>query len=269
MTPTSDADQTPTMLENAADAEPSSSRPPSDRVRVRRIAERGHYGSNVIHGILDEGIVAHVGVVTDDGPVVLPMAYGRTDDTLYLHGAVGNALLGGGTDAELCATVTLLDGLVLARTPFHNSMNYRCVVVRGRGRRVEDPTEHELALRIITDHVVATWDRGRPPSPADLRRTLVLTLPLTEASAKVRSGDPVENHRTWTARTGRAPSRSRRPSDHRCRRRTWPARSRFRSRCARRSAADPQTRRVEQSVSRAGPAPACATRRRGGSGGRR
>lgn len=146
----------------------------------------------MIHGILDEGIVAHVGVITDDGPVVLPMAYGRTDDTLYLHGAVGNALLGGGADAELCATVTLLDGLVLARTPFHNSMNYRCVVVRGRGRRVEDPAEHERALRIITDHVVATWDHGRPPTPSDLRRTLVLALPLTEASAKVRRGDPVD-----------------------------------------------------------------------------
>jgi uncharacterized protein len=161
-------------------------------VRVRRVAERGHYEQDVIHGILDEGIVAHVGVVTDDGPVVLPMAYGRTDDTLYLHGAVGNALLGGATDAELCATVTLLDGLVLARTPFHNSMNYRCVVVRGRGRRVEDPAEHERALRIITDHVVATWDHGRPPTPSDLRRTLVLALPLTEASAKVRRGDPVD-----------------------------------------------------------------------------
>lgn len=159
---------------------------------MRRVAERGHYEQDVIHGILDEGIVAHVGVVTDDGPVVLPMAYGRTDDTLYLHGAVGNALLGGATDAELCATVTLLDGLVLARTPFHNSMNYRCVVVRGRGRRVEDPAEHERALRIITDHVVATWDHGRPPTPSDLRRTLVLALPLTEASAKVRRGDPVD-----------------------------------------------------------------------------
>jgi hypothetical protein len=174
-------------------AEATTAPPPaSDRVRVRRISERGDYEPATIRSVLDEGIVAHVGVSTPDGPVVLPMAYGHDGDTLYLHGALGNALLGGAVDAELCATVTLLDGLVLARTPFHNSMNYRCVVVRGRGRRVEEPDEHERALRIITDHVVATWDHGRPPSPSDLRRTLVLALPLDESSAKVRSGDPVD-----------------------------------------------------------------------------
>lgn len=171
---------------------PAAQPPASDRVRVRRTAERGDYDPAVIRAVLDEGMVAHVGVSTADGPVVLPMAYGRDDDTLYLHGALGNALLGGAVDAELCATVTLLDGLVLARTPFHNSMNYRCVVVRGRGRRVDDPVEHERALRLITDHVVATWDHGRPPSASDLRRTLVLALPLTESSAKVRTGDPVD-----------------------------------------------------------------------------
>lgn len=165
---------------------------PSDRTRVRRAAERGRYDRDEIHRILDEGLVAHVGVGTQDGPLVLPMAYGRDQDTLYLHGALGNATLGAAIDAELCATVTLVDGLVLARTPFHNSMNYRCVVVRGRGRRIEDPAEHEQALRIITDHVVATWDHGRPPSTSDLRRTLVLALPLDESSAKVRAGDPVD-----------------------------------------------------------------------------
>ena len=174
------------------DDDTSTAGPPSDRVRLRRIAERGRYDAATITSILDDGLVAHVGVTTPDGPVVLPMAYGHTDGTLYLHGAVGNALLGAAVDVELCATVTLVDGLVLARTPFHNSMNYRCVVVRGRGRRVEDPAEHERALRIITDHVVATWDHGRPPTPSDLRRTLVLALPLTEASAKVRRGDPVD-----------------------------------------------------------------------------
>ncbi|MFM7065058.1 MAG: pyridoxamine 5'-phosphate oxidase family protein [Actinomycetes bacterium] len=165
---------------------------PSERVRVRRLAARGRYEPDEVRAILDEGLVAHVGVDTPDGPVVLPMAYGRTEDTLYLHGAVGNALLGAALQAELCATITLVDGLVLARTPFHNSMNYRCVVVRGTGRRVLDPDEHEAALRVITDHVVATWDHGRPPSASDLRRTLVLALPLAEASAKVRAGDPVD-----------------------------------------------------------------------------
>lgn len=174
------------------DDDTSTAGPPSDRVRLRRISERGRYDAATITSILDDGLVAHVGVTTPDGPVVLPMAYGHTDGTLYLHGAVGNALLGAAVEVELCATVTLVDGLVLARTPFHNSMNYRSVVVRGRGRRVQDPVEHELALRVITDHLVATWDHGRAPSAADLRRTLVLALPLDEASAKVRSGDPVD-----------------------------------------------------------------------------
>jgi nitroimidazol reductase NimA-like FMN-containing flavoprotein (pyridoxamine 5'-phosphate oxidase superfamily) len=172
--------------------------PPSARTTVRRGADRGRYGRDDVRAILDAGIVAHVGVGTPEGPIVLPMAYGCDDDTLYLHGALGNALLGDATDAELCATVTLVDGLVLARTPFHNSMNYRSVVVRGRGRRVEDPEERTTALRRITDHVVATWDHGRPPSGTDLRRTLVLALPLDEASAKVRSGDPVDEPQDLT-----------------------------------------------------------------------
>ena len=172
--------------------DPTSTPPASDRVRLRRGAARGEHDPAVVRDVLDRGLVAHVGVATPDGPVVLPMAYGRTDDTLYLHGAAANALLGAGEGAEICVTVTLVDALVLARTPFHNSMNYRCVVVRGRGRRVEDPAEHLDALRRITDHVIPTWDHGRPPSPAELRRTLVVAVPLTEASAKVRAGDPVD-----------------------------------------------------------------------------
>ena len=165
---------------------------PSDRVRLRRGAARGDYDRATVREILDDALIAHVGVTTDDGPLVLPMAFGRTDDVLYLHGASANGLLRSAIDVELCATVTEVDGLVLARTPFHNSMNYRSVVVRGTGRRVDDPDEHLAALRLITDHVVATWDDGRPPSDSDLRRTLVLALPLDEASAKVRSGDPVD-----------------------------------------------------------------------------
>lgn len=172
--------------------DPTSTPPASDRVRLRRGAARGEHDPSVVRDILDRGLVAHVGVTTPDGPVVLPMAYGRSEDTLYLHGAAANALLGTGEGAEICVTVTLVDGLVLARSPFHNSMNYRCVVVRGRARRVEDPAEHLDALRRITDHVVATWDQGRPPLPAELRRTLVVAVPLTEASAKVRTGDPVD-----------------------------------------------------------------------------
>ncbi len=165
---------------------------PTDRVRLRRHPERGGYEREEVRDILDQGLIAHVGVSTPVGPLVLPMAYGCAEDTMYLHGATANSLLAAGGDAELCATVTLLDGLVLARAPFHNSMNYRSVVVRGRGRRVVDPEEHRDALRRISDHIVANWDQGRPPDPSELRRTLVLALPLAEASAKIRAGDPVD-----------------------------------------------------------------------------
>ena len=142
--------------------------------------------------ILDAGLIAHVGVTTDDGPLVLPMAYGCDDGWLYLHGAAANHLLNTGDGDEVCVTVTHLDGLVMARTPFHNSMNYRSVVVRGRARRILDEQRRLDALKLITDHVVAHWDLVRPPSPSDLRKTMVLELPLAEASAKVRAGDPVD-----------------------------------------------------------------------------
>ena len=166
---------------------------PSAQTRLRRMAERGRYGGDEVREILDAGLIAHVGVDTPDGPLVLPMAYGRDDEHLYLHGALANHLLKSGEGAEICVTVTHLDGLVMARTPFHNSMNYRCVVVRGLARRIDDAAAKERALRLVTDHIVANWDTARPPSAEDLRATLVLELPLTEASAKVRSGDPVDD----------------------------------------------------------------------------
>ncbi len=108
--------------------------PTSERTKVRRHSERGHYGTEALYAVLEEGFIAHVGVVTEHGPVVLPMAYGRIDDVLYLHGAAANALLRATADVPVCVTVTLLDGLVLARSAFHHSMNYRCAVVYGAGR---------------------------------------------------------------------------------------------------------------------------------------
>ena len=120
------------------------------------------------------------------------MAYGHDGESLYLHGAVANHLLGSGEGQEICVTVTCLDGLVVARTPFHNSMNYRSVVVRGHAQRITDD-EHKLAaLKLVTDHIAEIWDTGRPPSEIDLHKTLVLQMPLTESSAKVRSGDPID-----------------------------------------------------------------------------
>lgn len=167
--------------------------PASDRVRLRRGAARGDHDPATVRSILRAGLVAHVGVDTPDGPLVLPMAYGLTETALYLHGATANGLLRGAHEREVCVTVTIVDGLVVARSPFHHSMNYRSVVVRGRARLVDDPDEHLLALRLVTDHVVETWATTRPPSPTELRRTQVVAVPLDEASAKVRSGDPVDD----------------------------------------------------------------------------
>ena len=167
--------------------------PPSARTRVRRGRERARYDRAEVLEILDAGVIAHVGVSTPDGPLVLPMAYGRDDEMLYLHGAIANHLLNSGEEQEICATVTHLDGLVMARSPFHNSMNYRSVVMRGRGRRIRDDRRKLEALRLITDHVVPHWDHVRPPSRSELRKTLVLEVPLVEASAKVRTGDPIDD----------------------------------------------------------------------------
>lgn len=179
------------MDQTLAMDEPTNSAP-SDRVALRRRAHRGTYDPAVVREILDAGIVAHVGVHTDDGPIVLPMAYARTDDTLYLHGSAANSMLRAARETEICVTVTLLDGLVFARSPFHNSMNYRSVVIRGLARPVDDIGEHVEALRRISNHVVANWEHGREPTPAEIRKTMVVALPLEEASAKVRSGDPVD-----------------------------------------------------------------------------
>jgi nitroimidazol reductase NimA-like FMN-containing flavoprotein (pyridoxamine 5'-phosphate oxidase superfamily) len=166
--------------------------PPSERMRVRRSAIRATYDRTAILDILDTGLIAHVGVVTDDGPIVLPMAYGRNDEWLYVHGSVANGALRAAVGQDICLTVTIVDGIVVGRSPFHNSMNYRGVVIRGRARRVDDPDEHTAALRLVSDHVVATWDTGRQPSDAEVRKTMVIAVPLVEMSAKIRTGDPVD-----------------------------------------------------------------------------
>lgn len=170
---------------------------PSPRTTVRRGANRAVYERDRVRSILDAGIIAHVGVTTDDGPIVLPMAYGVRDRPdgdaeLLVHGAVANAMMRAGESVDVCATVTIVDGLVVARTPFHNSMNYRSVVVRGRADSIRDPDEKLAALEVINDHVAPLWRDARPPSDVDVKKTMVLSLPLTEASAKVRDGDPID-----------------------------------------------------------------------------
>jgi nitroimidazol reductase NimA-like FMN-containing flavoprotein (pyridoxamine 5'-phosphate oxidase superfamily) len=169
---------------------------PTDRTRVRRLADRGRYDRATVHAILDEAHVAHVGFVVDGEPRVLPMAFGRDGDVLYLHGAVGNAMLRAAEGAEVCVTVTLLDGLVLARSAFHHSMNYRSVVVLGRAERVADEAEARHALDVIVDHVLPGRSaEARPTDASELRKTAVLRLPIVEASAKVRTGGAIDEDR--------------------------------------------------------------------------
>lgn len=166
--------------------------PPSDRTTVKRGANRAVYGHDEIRSILASGTIAHVGVDTPTGPIVLPMAYGVRGDEILVHGGVANAMLRAGRSVDVCITVTILDGLVIARSPLHNSMNYRSVVIRGEGTPIADQEDKTAALKVINDHLVPIWDSARPPSELDLRQTMVLVVPLTEASAKVRGGDPID-----------------------------------------------------------------------------
>ena len=166
----------------------------TDRTTVRRLPDRGTDDRTTAHAVIDEAYLAHVGFVVDGEPRVLPMTYGRDGDVLYLHGAVGNAMLRASIDAEVCVTITLLDGLVLARSAFHHSMNYRSVVLLGRARKVEDEAEKRRAFDVIVEHVLPGRTQvARPPSDAEIRKTLVLALPIEEGSAKVRTGGPIDD----------------------------------------------------------------------------
>lgn len=168
--------------------------PPSQRARVRRLPERGRYEREWIDAILDEAFVCHVGVTGADGPVVLPTAYARDGDHLYLHGARANALLRAACSGPVCVTVTLVDGLVLARSAFHHSIDYRSVVVYGVGEEVTDTEAKRRALAILVEHLVpGRGAEARPPSDAELRATRVVRVPLDEASAKVREGGPKDD----------------------------------------------------------------------------
>ncbi len=172
----------------------------TERTQVRRLPQRGQYEQQVIYQILDEGLVCHVGFAVDGQPFVIPTAYGRVDDRLYIHGSPASRMLrslqGG---IEICVTITLLDGLVLARSAFHHSMNYRSIVIFGTATMVESADQKLEALRAFTEHVVpGRWAEVRPPSRQELQATLVLSLPLTEASAKIRTGPPVDDEADYS-----------------------------------------------------------------------
>jgi uncharacterized protein len=169
--------------------------PLTERTRVRRKPERGVYDRVVIDAILDEALVCHVGIVVDGQPRVIPTAFGRDGDWLYLHGAASSQLLRTlAAGAPACVTVTLLDGLVLARSGFHHSMNYRSVVVYGIAEAVAEPEGKRAALDVVIDHLVpGRAAELRPPTDSELRATLVVRLPIDETSAKVRSGSAVDD----------------------------------------------------------------------------
>lgn len=171
-------------------------RAPSSRTQVRRLAERGRYHPAEIRAILDEGFLCHVGFVAPEGhPVVIPTAYGRRGDFLYLHGSAASHMLRTLREGvELCCTITHLDGLVLARSVFNHSMNYRSVMIFGRGRVLTSGAEKLAALEAISNQIApGRWEAARRPSGQELKATLVLELPLAEASAKVRNGPPIDD----------------------------------------------------------------------------
>jgi nitroimidazol reductase NimA-like FMN-containing flavoprotein (pyridoxamine 5'-phosphate oxidase superfamily) len=169
--------------------------PPSARTEVRRLPARGRYDRLTVDAILDEAFVCHVGFVVDGHPRVIPTTYARAGDTVYIHGSPASAMLRSlKRGVECCLTVTLIDGLVLARSAFHHSVNYRCVMVFGTAREVQDQAEKMEAMRLLVEHIVpGRWEDTRWPTPKELAGTSILTLDLAEASAKVRTGHPVDD----------------------------------------------------------------------------
>jgi nitroimidazol reductase NimA-like FMN-containing flavoprotein (pyridoxamine 5'-phosphate oxidase superfamily) len=165
------------------------------RTTVRRLPDRARYDRDTIRSILDEGLVCHVGFVDEGQPFVIPSAYARMGDRLVIHGSAASRMVKAlARGAPACVTVTLLDGLVLARSGFHHSMNYRSAVVVGTATELTDPAEKRRALDAIVEHVVpGRVTSVRPPSEAELRATRVVALPLDEASAKVRTGPPKDD----------------------------------------------------------------------------
>jgi nitroimidazol reductase NimA-like FMN-containing flavoprotein (pyridoxamine 5'-phosphate oxidase superfamily) len=176
------------------------SSPPSDRVRLRRKRERGNYDRDVIDAILDEALIAHLGIVDEDGqPFVIPTLHARSGDVVYCHGSTASRTLRYmATGARVCLTVSLIDGLVLARSAMHHSVNYRSALLVGRARLVEDEAEKRAALEAVVEHIVPGRLKDvRAPTANELKATSVLAIPIEEASAKVRSGGPVDDEEDY------------------------------------------------------------------------
>ena len=168
---------------------------PTERTQVKRLPKRGAYDRETVFKILDEAFVCHVGFVVDGQPYVIPTNFARAGETLYLHGSAASRMLRTLSEGiPVCVTVTLVDGLVLARSAFHHSANYRSVVVLGAARLVSDPAEKMEALRLFTEHIMkGRWEQIRQPTEQELKGTTVLALPIEEVSAKVRTGGPIDD----------------------------------------------------------------------------
>jgi nitroimidazol reductase NimA-like FMN-containing flavoprotein (pyridoxamine 5'-phosphate oxidase superfamily) len=173
---------------------------PTARTRVAREPERGVYDRETAYRILDEGFICHVGFAVDGQPFVIPTAYGRKDANLYIHGSAASRMLRQMKQGvAVCVTVTLLDGLVLARSVFNHSMNYRSVVILGKATLVEDQEEKLAALRVVSEHIIrGRWDDARQPNERELKATAVLRVPIEEFSAKVRTGPPIDDEEDYS-----------------------------------------------------------------------
>lgn len=170
------------------------------RTELRRLPNRGSHDPEVIHAVLDAAFLAHVGFQSNGQPFVIPTLYGRDGETLYLHGSAASRMLRElETGVPACVTVTLVDGLVLARSAFHHSMNYRSVVAFGKARKIEDTAQKTRALQVISEHLMAgRWNDVRRPSEKELKATTVLEFSIEEASAKIRQGPPLDDEEDYS-----------------------------------------------------------------------
>ena len=173
---------------------------PTEKTRVRRLPKRGNYDRETINAILDEAFVCHVGFAVDGHPFVIPTGFARVGDHLYIHGSSASRMLRAISEGiDVCVTITLVDGLVLARSAFHHSINYRSVVILGKAEHVDDPAEKYKAMEAFTEHIVpGRWADVRWPNELELKATTVLKLPIEEASAKIRTGGPIDDEEDYS-----------------------------------------------------------------------
>ena len=165
--------------------------PISNRNRVKRISNKSDYSKETVHAIIDEALFCHLGIIHDGKPVVIPTIHARMGDHIVFHGSNASRLLKISNNNEICVTITLLDGLVMARSLFNSSMNYRSAVIFGKGEIIKDHNERMAAFKSITDHIApGRWDDARQPNNSELKQTSVVRMPIDEASAKISMGPP-------------------------------------------------------------------------------